>query len=104
MVEQTLNRLRSGDAPMIDIIHSAALLWRDNQREPLLELLADQSDAMRKVAQALAEIQKNGHSERRLTLGFLGAWPSGLTAKPKAAKPNEEVTQLTLGFDENEES
>ncbi len=104
VVEQTLNRLRSGDAPLIDVIHSADLLWRDNQREQLAELLADQSDAMRKVAQALAEIQKNGHSERRLTLGFLGAWPSGLTAKPKAGKPKKEgFTQLPLGFDESEQ-
>ena len=103
VVEQTLNRLRSGNAPLIDIIHTAAMLWRDNRREELLELLAGQSDAMRKVAQALAEIQKNGHSERRLTLGFLGAWPAGLTAKPKPAKPKqEEVTQLSM-FEENGE-
>jgi len=58
---------------------------------------------MRKVAQALAEIQKNGHSERRLTLGFLGAWPSGLTAKPRPEKSKkEDVTQLSM-FDKNGE-
>jgi putative DNA methylase len=93
VVEQTLNRLRSGDVPLIDIIHCAGILWRDNQREQLYELLAGQDDSLRKVAQALAEIQKNGHSERRLTLGFLGAWPAGL--KVKEAKPIYS-TQLPL--------
>jgi adenine-specific DNA methylase len=101
VVEQTLNRLRSGDVPLIDAIHCAAILWRDNRREQLNELLARQGDAMRKVAQALAEIQKNGHSERRLTLGFLGAWPDGLKAKKKTLVVKEEVTQLSLGLDVN---
>lgn len=102
VVEQTLNRLRSGDVPLIDLIHCAAILWRDNQREQLNELLAGQGEATRKVAQALAEIQKNGHSERRLTLGFLGAWPAGLKAKPKAAGQKNAAVQLPLGLDVDE--
>ena len=104
VVEQTLNRLRGGDVPLIDAIHCAAILWRDNQREQLNELLANQGDSMRRVAQALAEIQKNGHSERRLTLGFLGAWPAGLKPNKKTSAQKDEVTQLSLGLDTNMES
>jgi putative DNA methylase len=103
VVEQTLNRLRGGDVSLIDAIHCAAILWRDNQREQLNELLANQGDSMRRVAQALAEIQKNGHSERRLTLSFLGAWPAGLRPNKKTLAPKEKVTQLSLGLDVNKE-
>jgi putative DNA methylase len=100
VVEQTLNRLRTGSVPMIDAIHAAGILWRDNQREQLNELLAEQGEPMRKVAQALAEIQKNGHSERRLTLGFLGAWPLGLTSKKqKKTSSDTEAVQLELGLE-----
>jgi len=99
VVEQTLNRLRSGKVPLIDAIHAAGILWRDNRREELYQLLAGQGEPLRKVAQALAEIQKNGHSERRLTLGFLGAWPAGLRA-PEPPKSHPEATQLTFGLDE----
>jgi len=56
---------------------------------------------LRKVAQALAEIQKNGHSERRLTLGFLGAWPVGLKVQEKSPD-YPDVTQLELGLDGGE--
>jgi putative DNA methylase len=101
VVEQTLNRLRSGDVPLIDVIHCAGILWRDNRREQLNDLLASQGEALRKVARALAEIQKNGHSERRLTLGFLGAWPAGLIPRGEREKPPEAGTavQLTLGLE-----
>lgn len=98
VVEQTLNRLRSGDVPLIDVIHCAGILWRDNRREQLNDLLASQGEALRKVAQALAEIQKNGHSERRLTLGFLGAWPAGLRLREKSPEA-ETAVQLTLDLE-----
>jgi len=101
VVEQTLNRLRVGSVPLIDAIHAAGLLWRDNRREELHQLLASQGEPLRKVAQALAEIQKNGHSERRLTLGFLGAWPVGLKMQEKSPD-YPDVTQLELGLDEGE--
>lgn len=55
---------------------------------------------MRKVAQALAEIQKNGHSERRLTLGFLGAWPTGLKVKPAPAMLKEGQLSLDLNLEQ----
>jgi len=99
VVEQTLTRLRTGSVPLIDAIHAAGLLWRDNRREELHQLLASQGEPLRKVAQALVEIQKNGHSERRLTLGFLGAWPAGLKMQEKPAT-SPEATQLTFALDE----
>jgi adenine-specific DNA methylase len=98
VVEQTLNRLRVGNVPLIDAIHTAGLLWRDNRREELHIILARHGEPLRKVAQALAEIQKNGHSERRLTLGFLGAWPVGLKREEKP-KDDSQATQLSLKLD-----
>lgn len=90
-VEQTLSRLQAGSVPLIDVIHCACLLWRDGRREELNEVLAAQGEPLRKVAQALAEIQKNGHTERRLTLGFLGAWPAGLQKKEKPSTAQDAV-------------
>jgi putative DNA methylase len=98
IVEQTLSRLRAGDVSLIDAIHCAGILWRDKRRDQLSELLASQGETMRKVAQALAEIQKNGHTERRLTLGFLNAWPVGLESKNKPSD-GEEPVQLELPLD-----
>lgn len=99
VVEQTLNRLRMGSVPLIDAIHAASILWRDNRREELHRLLASQGEPLRKVAQALAEIQKNSHGERRLILGFLGAWPVGLAVK-ETPTDHPEATQLAFGWDE----
>ena len=67
-------------------------------QEQLSELLAGQGEALRRVAQALAEIQKNGHSERRLTLGFLGAWPVGLQSK-KELSDEQKAVQLALDLE-----
>jgi hypothetical protein len=101
VVEQTLNRLRVGSVPLIDAIHAAGVLWRDKRHEELHQLLASQGEPLRKVAQALAEIQKDGHSERRLTLGFLGAWPAGLKVREtRADYPQVEQLKLALGLDE----
>ncbi len=93
VVEQTLNRLRTGAVPLIDAIHCAGMLWKTGQREALLDLLATHGEPLRQVAQALAEIQKNGADERKLTLGFLGAWPQGLTPRPKPAEPKQSKSK-----------
>jgi len=105
VVEQTLARLRSGHVPLIDIIHTAGLLWNDNRRDELNDLLAEQDESLRRVAQALAEIQRNGHPERRLTLGFLNAWTAGRQAAGgQAGKPAPDSgTQLSLDFAEDDE-
>ena len=101
VVEQTLARLRAGHVPLIDIIHTAGLLWNDNRRDELNELLAEQDDSLRNVAHALADIQRNGHPERRLTLGFLNAWTSGRQVRARAGKPAPDGgTQMSLGLAE----
>ena len=98
VVEQTLSRLQAGSVPMIDVIHCACILWHEGRREELNDLLASQGEPLRKVAQALAEIQKDGHPERRLTLGFLGAWTAGVRSREKPPKAGE-VTQLKLDLE-----
>lgn len=101
VVEQTLSRLRGGHVPLIDVIHAAGLLWNDNRREELNELLAEQDESLRRVAQALAEIQKNGHPERRMTLGFLNAWTAGARtgSKRKQEPLPGEGTQMRLDLE-----
>lgn len=92
IIEDTLRRAQIEDIPLIDAIHCAGILWRDNRRDELNEFLSEQGEPLRKVAQALAEIQTNGSVERRLTLGFLGSWPVGSRKKVSPDEP----TQLKL--------
>lgn len=74
LMEGTLRRAMAGQAPIVDVIHCACILWRDDRREEMDALLATQGDTTRKVAQALADLQAHSNGERRLILGFLGAW------------------------------
>jgi adenine-specific DNA methylase len=74
LMEGTLRRAMAGQAPIVDVIHCACILWRDDRREELDALLATQGDTTRRVAQALADLQAHSNGERRLILGFLGAW------------------------------
>jgi len=92
IIEDTLRRAQLEDVPLIDAIHCAGILWRDNRREELNDFLSQQGESLQKVAQALAEIQTNGSVERRLTMGFLGSWPVG--SRKKAS--SDEATQLKL--------
>jgi hypothetical protein len=61
------------------------------RREELHQLLASQGEPLHKVARVLAKIQKNSHSERCLTRGFLGAWPVDL---------HPGAMQVVFGWDE----
>ncbi|HPL30225.1 MAG TPA: DNA methylase, partial [Anaerolineae bacterium] len=88
-----LPRIIAGQAPLVDIVYAAALLWRDNRREELAELLEGQGEPARRVALALAELQPQESAERRLLLGMLGIWGS----HNRKGKPGE-ATQLTLDF------
>ena len=74
LLEQGLPRIVAGQAPLVDVVYCAALLWRDNRREELAVLLQRQGEAMRRVAQALAELQPQESVERRLLMGMLGSW------------------------------
>lgn len=95
LLDDTLRRVHAGRAPLIDAIHCAALLWRENRREELAELLEAQTEATRKVAQALAELQPQSSTERRLILGFLGNW-NHMRAVASRVAESELAEQLPL--------
>lgn len=86
-----LPRLIAGQGPLVDGVYAAALLWRDNRREELAELLEGQGEAARRVAVALAELQPLDSAERRLLLGMLGSW----NTLNRRGQPGE-ATQLAL--------
>lgn len=61
---------------MIDVLHKAVLLWKDNRREEMLEVLKKSgfggSETFFRVAQAISE-SNPGSEESRLLDGFLSA-------------------------------
>ncbi len=65
----------SSDAPLIDLVHRAALLWRSGDRVALANYLTTHAmgreDALRAVAQALINVLPEGDKERQLLEGFL---------------------------------
>ena len=87
LLENTLRRAQNGLAPVIDVIHCSCILWRDNRREELQQLLSAQGDITRQVAQALADLQPESNQERRLIMGFLGAWSNGLGSPAAGESP-----------------
>jgi len=62
-------------APLIDVVHRAALLWSAGDRRALAEFLATHAmgreDGLRAVAQALVNVLPDGDRERQLLEGFL---------------------------------
>src|SRR5690606_17310305 len=62
-------------APLIDVLHRAAMLWSAGDRRALAEYLAMHAmgrvDGLRAVAQALVNVLPDGDRERRLLEGFL---------------------------------
>jgi putative DNA methylase len=62
-------------APIIDVLHRAAILWESGDRESLAKFLAEgaraREDQMRLVAQTLINILPDDDAERRLLEGFL---------------------------------
>jgi len=94
LLDTGLQRAMAGIAPLVDVAYTAALLWKENRREELAELLATQGDAARRVAQALAELQPSDTSERKLLLGVLGSW-STHQSSTRAANPGR-LKQGTL--------
>jgi len=96
LLDAGLRRVTSGNAPLVDVAYAAALLWRDNRRDELSELLSSQGDAARRVAQALAELQSSDTAERKLLLGVLGSWSTHRDVLT-ASTPNRPE-QGTLGI------
>lgn len=92
LLEGPLRQALTGTATLVDAIHCAAVLWRDNRRDELAQVLAYQSELLRRVAQALAELQPESSTERRLILGFLGSWDVNRSSPP----PAQDNKQLKL--------
>lgn len=75
-VDRLGERGRDGsDAPLIDLVHRAALLWRAGDRVALANYITTHAmgreDALRAVAQALVNVLPDGDRERQLLEGFL---------------------------------
>ncbi len=68
------------NAPLVDVVHRAVLLWRANDRRALAEFLAanaqGREDSVRAVAQAIASILPEGDREKQLLEGFLSGQDS----------------------------
>jgi len=62
-------------APVIDVLHRAAILWESGDREGLARFLAEgargREDQVRLVAQTIINILPDDDAERRLLEGFL---------------------------------
>lgn len=96
LLEGVLRRVQMERGSLIDALHCACMLWKENRRDELMELLVAQNGAARQVAQALAELNDEGTEERKLLMGLLGAW-KGLPVTKRAApeKPDDRL-QLPL--------
>lgn len=99
LLEGVLRRVQMGRGSLLDALHCACMLWKENRRDELMELLTALNGAARQVAQALAELNDEGTEERKLLMGLLGAWKSlPVTNKrvaPSKLKPTEDL-QLPL--------
>jgi len=99
LLEGVLRRVQMGRGSLLDALHCACMLWKENRRDELMELLGAVNGAARQVAQALAELNDEGTEERKLLMGLLGAWKSlPATHKrvaPAKPKPAEDL-QLPL--------
>lgn len=72
-------------APLIDMVHRAALLWRAGKRDELARFVSanvgTRVEALRAVAQALVNVLPDGDKEKQLYEGFLqGELPTAPTS------------------------
>ena len=72
-------------APLIDMVHRAALLWRAGKRDELTRFVSinvgTRVEALRAVAQALINVLPDGDKEKQLYEGFLqGELPTAPTS------------------------
>jgi len=82
-----------GRGSLLDALHCACMLWKENRRDELMELLTALNGAARQVAQALAELNDEGTEERKLLMGLLGAWKSLPATKKRVAPPKPQPTE-----------
>ncbi len=96
LLEGILRRVQMGRGSLLDALHCACVLWKENRRDELMELLATQNGTARQVAQALAELNDEGTEERKLLMGLLGAWKGMPASKRAAPSKSDDDLQLPL--------
>jgi adenine-specific DNA methylase len=93
LLEGVLRRVQMGRGSLLDALHCACMLWKENRRDELMELLIALNGAARQVAQALAELNDEGTEERKLLMGLLGAWKSLPAPHKRVAPPKPKPTE-----------
>ena len=58
--------------PLIDVIHTACLLWRADRQEDLAALVASRGGELWPVAQAVVELLSRDNPERKALESILG--------------------------------
>ena len=61
LLEGVLRRVQMERGSLIDALHCACMLWKENRRDELMELLVAQNGAARQVAAGLSRTQRRGH-------------------------------------------
>ncbi|MBK6562041.1 hypothetical protein [Candidatus Amarobacter glycogenicus] len=95
LLEGVLRRVQMGRGSLLDALHCACMLWKENRRDELMELLTNLNGAARQVAQALAELNDGGTEERKLLMGLLDVEGPVRGKRPKPPK-QDDVLQLPL--------
>jgi putative DNA methylase len=102
-LEKVVERVAAGGAvPLIDVLHTACLLWERDQQEDLAALIAARGGELWPVAQAAVELLARDNPERKALESLLGTrvdleqrasrWAE---THPRPA-PKSEVKQLGL--------
>ncbi|MDY7075912.1 MAG: DUF1156 domain-containing protein [Chloroflexota bacterium] len=72
-LEKVVERVAAGGAvPLIDVLHTACLLWREDRQEDLAALVAARSGELWPVAQAVVELLSRDNAERKALMSLLG--------------------------------
>ena len=98
-LERVVDRVMAGGAvSLIDVLHMACLLWREDRQEDLAALIVARSGELWPVAQAIVELLSRDHPERKALESLLGT-RADLESRAQRwveAHPRVEVEQLRL--------
>ena len=83
---------------MVDVMHKCLLLWKNGQKEDILELLQQtgfkEEPAFKQYCQAIAECLLNGNKEKQLLEGFLMGIDGYLKIDVKISKDQTDLKQF----------
>jgi hypothetical protein len=72
-LEKVVERVKAGGAvPLVDVLHTACLLWREDHQEDLAALVAARGGELWPVAQAAVELLSRDNAERKALMSLLG--------------------------------